>query len=410
MLSLAPERWHGPPAWYSREPKSDVGSVRTRNRRIRACAGRARAGRARAALAGWNAGCPFCLLAVALPIALLTTWKTLDWLPPGGRPSFPGFFVMENRVVPTVGLFDWTGMTHQMPFAARIRRRWAAGPLERRNLRLRRIAPPGTIVELHDRKRRHDRSRRVPTMLFRPLDYSFDTRALRPKRVRRSGRRLPREPPQAAEPVRARLPPLRLLLGSVPPHRTALYHPELAWLSPVYFIVQAVFPATFIHFGLVFPVELGSSDGGPILLVIPYVVSAALLAWIFHSYFAEPPSWLPVQATFLYSGISMPIFLGLLAYSYWENRSPMVRPRLQMMIPWFAVAAATAVYGFLNTGADGDFPMNLIAVTPIFFFASLAYAIAAHDAFDINRLLRRTALYFALTLVIAGRTPRSSRR
>src|SRR5262249_3699314 len=40
--------------------------------------------------------------------------------------------------------------------------------------------------------------------------------------------------------------------------------------------------------------------------------------------------------------------------------------------------------------------------TPIVFFASVAYAITAHDAFDINRLLRRTALYFALTLVITG--------
>src|SRR5207247_11213485 len=61
----------------------------------------------------------FVLLAIALPIAILTSWKTLDWLPRGGR-VFPGFFVMENGVVPTVGLFHWTGMTHHMPFAARI--------------------------------------------------------------------------------------------------------------------------------------------------------------------------------------------------------------------------------------------------------------------------------------------------
>ena len=80
----------------------------------------------------------------------------------------------------------------------------------------------------------------------------------------------------------------------------------------------------------------------------------------------------------------------------------MVRPRLQVVIPCFVIAATTAIYGFLRTGVDGNFPINLIALTPVFFFASIAYAITAHDAFEINRLLRRTALYFALTLVIAA--------
>src|SRR5262249_55068089 len=140
----------------------------------------------------------------------------------------------------------------------------------------------------------------------------------------------------------------------------------------------------------------------PALLIAPYLVSAALLVFVYESYYAIPPSWLPMKASFLYSGVSMPIFLGLLGYAYWENRTPMVRPRLQAVIPGFVVGAAVAIYGFLNTGADGDFPMNLIAVTPIVFFASIAYAILAHDAFDINQLLRRSALYFALTLLITA--------
>src|SRR5262249_50075974 len=63
---------------------------------------------------------PLLLRAIALPITSICAWKTLDWLPPGGR-RFPGFFVMETRFVPTVGLFHWTGLTHHMPFAARIR-------------------------------------------------------------------------------------------------------------------------------------------------------------------------------------------------------------------------------------------------------------------------------------------------
>ncbi len=344
---------------------------------------------------------PFSLLAIAFPIALLTAWKTLDWLEPGGK-RFPGFFVMENGVVPTIGLFHWTGMTHRMPFAARVVA--ADGrPVHSNADVYAHVAalPPGTVVDYTIEKDGRRDTRRIPTMLFQPFDYAatlglfvlnglmgllagFVVSLLKPRNAA----------------ARAFLL-YGFFWGLFPLTGTALYDPDLAWLSPFYFVTQAVFPATFIHLGLVFPTERNFVRRHPASLYVPYVVSAALFAWISHSYFAEPPSWRPLQAAFLYNGISMPIFLGLLAYSYWENRSPMVRPRLQAIIPSFVIAAALAIYGFLNTGVDGDFPINLVAVTPIFFFASIAYAITAHDAFDINRLLRRTALYFALSLVIA---------
>ncbi len=344
---------------------------------------------------------PLAMLAVALPLAIFSAAKTLDWLQPGGKP-FPGFFVMQNGIVPTVGLFHWTGMTHRMPFAARIVA--ADGrPVHSNADVYAHVAslPVGTEVEYTIERDGTRETRRVPTMLFQPFDYAltlglfalngfmgllagFVVCFLRPHNAAARGFLL-----------------YGFFWGLFPLTGTTLYHPDLAWLAPAYFVAQTVFPATFIHFGLVFPTERPLVQRHPTVLLVPYAISAALLAWIYHSYFAEPPSWLPLQATFLYSGTSMPIFLGLLVYAYWENRTPMVRPRLQAVIPCFVIAAAAAIYGFLNTGVDGDFPINLIAITPVFFFGALAYAITAHDAFDINRLLRRTALYFALTLVIA---------
>jgi signal transduction histidine kinase len=345
---------------------------------------------------------PIALLAVALPIALLTTWKSLDWLEAGGR-VFPGFFAMENRIVPTVGLFHWTGMTHRMPFAARVIA--VDGRAVSSNAEIYDYVerlPEGTFVNYTIDKDGTIESRRVPTMRFGRRDYlltlglfvlngfvglgaGFLVSLLKPRSPSARGFLL-----------------YGFFWGLFPLTGIALYDTDLTWLSPVHYVAQAVFPATFIHFGLVFPVEREIVRQRPRLLLAPYLVSAVLLIWIYRSYLAEPPSWLPLQVTYLYSAVSMPIFLALLAYSYWENRNPMVRPRLQMIIPGFVVAAAAAVYGFVNTGFDGDFPINLIAVTPIVFFASIAYAIAAHDAFDINRLLRRTALYFTLTLVIAA--------
>jgi signal transduction histidine kinase len=190
--------------------------------------------------------------------------------------------------------------------------------------------------------------------------------------------------------------------GLFPLTGTALYNPDLAWLSRFHWITQAVFPATMIHFGLVFPIQNELVRRRPWLLVVPYAISGILVAWFFHSYFTDHPSWWPPQATFIYSAISMPTFLALAVHAYWQNRNPMVRPRLQMVIPAWAISGAVATYGFVITGFDGNFPINLIAIAPVLFFVSIAYAITAHDAFEINRVLRQTALYFALTVVIAA--------
>ena len=46
---------------------------------------------------------PLLMLAVALPITVYAVTKSVSWL---GRP-FPGFFLMDNRVVPTVSGLSW---------------------------------------------------------------------------------------------------------------------------------------------------------------------------------------------------------------------------------------------------------------------------------------------------------------
>ena len=227
---------------------------------------------------------PLAMLAIALPVAIVTAWRTLDWLEPGGKP-FPGFFVMENGIVPTVGLFHWTGMTHRMPFAARIVA--ADGHAIRSNADVYdHVAsiPTGTVVEYtieHDGKRE---TRRVPTMLFQPFDYAltlglyalngfmgllagFVVCLLRPRNAAARGFLL-----------------FGFFWGLYPLTGTALFHPGLAWVAPWYLVAQAVFPATFIHFGLVFPVERELIRRHRTILVVPYLISAALLAWIFHSY------------------------------------------------------------------------------------------------------------------------------
>ena len=64
----------------------------------------------------WTSRWTAILAAVAIPVGLVATAATTGWI---GRP-FPGFFLLENAVVPTVSLYSWTGQRAGVPYHARV--------------------------------------------------------------------------------------------------------------------------------------------------------------------------------------------------------------------------------------------------------------------------------------------------
>src|SRR5262245_49705296 len=56
------------------------------------------------------------VVAVMTPVALYLTSRGATWI---GRP-FPGFFIAENRAVPTIGRYEWTGLRAGVPFHGRL--------------------------------------------------------------------------------------------------------------------------------------------------------------------------------------------------------------------------------------------------------------------------------------------------
>ncbi|MBI3767875.1 MAG: GAF domain-containing protein [Deltaproteobacteria bacterium] len=337
---------------------------------------------------------------LALPIIAITAHGTLFW---PGR-TFPGFFVMGDAVVPTIGLRDWTGMRAGIPFHARIlavddRPVSISADVYDHVGRL----PPGTPVSYTLVKRGETLVRVVPTMRFAARDYWLTVGLYLAFGLVSVGAGVVvaiLQPRTAA--ARAFLNQ-GFLTGLFAFTGTALYHPDLWWLSRLHFLTQALFPASFIHLGLVFPVERLVVARRPWLLALPYAIGLVLAAWVFRDFYANPPDTTPLYASYLYSALAIAALLGLVAYAYWEHRTPFVRARLHVVFPGLVIGTALALYGFVNISrSGGDFPMNLIALGPAVFYLSIAYAIAKHDLFDIDELVRQAVVYATLTLAITA--------
>jgi hypothetical protein len=107
--------------------------------------------------------------AIAIPLAAISIHGAVSYWP--GR-VFPGFFVLPNALVPTIGLREWTGMQADVPFHGRI---VAVDdvPLQQARDVYDRVAglPAGTPVRYTLVKEGKTLSRTVPTMRFTAADY-----------------------------------------------------------------------------------------------------------------------------------------------------------------------------------------------------------------------------------------------
>ena len=339
--------------------------------------------------------------AIALPLAAVTTHGALSYWPDR---AFPGFFVLPNALVPTIGLREWTGTRAAVPFHARI---VAVDdvPLQRARDVYDHAArlPVGTPVRYTLAKEDEILSRTVPTMRFTASHYWLTLGAFLVFGLLSVGAGVvvaALQPDTAA--ARAFLSQ-GFFAGVFGLSAPFLYQPDLWGLTWLHNLSQAMFPAAFIHFGLTFPEERPLIVRHPTWIATPYLVSAVLTVWMLAEYYAAPPDMTPYYVICVYSALSIVVLVGLVTYAYWENRTPTVRPRLNLVLPALVLATTPAVYGFLNIArAGGDFPMNVIAFSPVLFYAAVGYAIVKHDLFDIDTLVKQAAVYGTLTLAITA--------
>lgn len=83
-------------------------------------------------------------------------------------------------------------------------------------------------------------------------------------------------------------------------------------------------------------------------------------------------------------------------------RGPMVRDRLKIVLLGTFSAWLLPVLVFSLYGGGILFPFNIMAVSIVLFPIGIGYAIAQHDLFHVDRVIKRTLVYFAISTFVIG--------
>ena len=170
--------------------------------------------------------------------------------------------------------------------------------------------------------------------------------------------------------------------------------------------VNAFIPAAGLHLSLLFPERTRLADRMKCIQAIPYCLSAAVAGaalWLYPG-----PLFATVYGLIrVYTFISVGALLFSIFHAYFKSVSVLARQRAKVVLAGVGLAFPIPV--FLNhvalTGNTPGALQVLSTFVPLCFLlfpASIAYAIARHNLFDVDVYLKRTVGYVMMTALVAG--------
>ncbi len=342
---------------------------------------------------------PIVSLCVAVPVFCWTAIHSAAWV---GK-VFPGFFLMDNAVVPSVSGYDWPPDKTTL-FHAQVRT--IDGNVVASSAALyRRVAalPAGTLLHYEFRKHGQPIERQIASRRFGLGDFLqtyavllvFGVISLAAGIV--VGFLQPATRQARVYHVQAVVVGLYAITGA------ALYQGGWTGFTVLYLVLESWVGATFMHLALRFPIERELTGWRRATLYLLYALAMVQTVLAVRGFYADPPDLAAIQRNYLINAASFIFFLASLAFAYWEDRTPIARARVKALFPGIFFGTLVMFYAFVNNArAGGDFPMQFgILFVPIL-YVSVAWAIARHDLFDIDRVVRQSFVYAALSAIVLG--------
>ncbi len=177
-----------------------------------------------------------------------------------------------------------------------------------------------------------------------------------------------------------------------------------SWFQTLYFFLLALAPVTALQLVIDFP------GAPPVVtrlrsLLPPLYVLAAMLGTAHLVAFHRSFRVLLVldRATHLAWGAAFLAALGLALVAYRRPSSAAGRERVRVFLLGLVGSSLAPALMLLGVYWHGNtvFPLNYLTFTFAIFPAAIAYAIARHDLFGVDRMIRQTVGYAVVTAIIA---------
>ncbi len=313
----------------------------------------------------------------------------------------PGFVVWPNLVVPAIETWNWPGHGASVPLRSVVVS--AAGRPLRHATDLRALVrqlPAGTPVRYVFERNGALITRSVPTSVLRWRDvipayagYVIDGLAFFATAL-------------IVFYFKPRLPAARagLMLGTVL-GMTLILPLDLFsafWVPRIYFCFESLMPGALLHFALCFPEEKQVVRSHPWLrwfVYLPFVPLAVLQNLLLdHAAAAHlrANDWVYTCT----AGAGIAVFASLV-HSFVAAGTPRARQQAKTVLGGVTCAAFVPSLGLLAITLLGlQIPMNLLSPFFLLYPLSVAYAIARHDLFSVDRYLRLAVVYAALSVVL----------
>ena len=333
---------------------------------------------------------------LAVSLSLLCTFNSSHWI----GTTFPGFFIMSNRVIASVALPHWPSSTrdifqHQV-LAVDGRPIASAGDL----YTIVSKAPPGTVFEYRLYKDGVTTSFRAPSNTFSAREYVL---IFVPYLVSGLGLALigiavwyskPESPASLALLIGGLSGGIFAITG------TDLYSPY--WFFRLHILGEAFFPASLLmHLAAVFPVDRFRRHRR-VLLWIPYIAATGL-ALPYEIFLYRPAAYTLIHDLCMdYTGLGGATLLGAVAWDFFTSDSQLVRQRIRVLLLGFLGGFAfPGLLMFYSGITGGQVPVNYAGFTVVLFPLSIGYAVVKHDLFEIDALVKRSVYYISISATLA---------
>lgn len=167
---------------------------------------------------------------------------------------------------------------------------------------------------------------------------------------------------------------------------------------------QTFLPAFVLHLSLLFPEKMRLVDKHPLVSAVPYVASTVLFLPFVVLYPRD--SAIPYyKASLLYLNFSTLALISSSLWAYYKKSSALSRQRAKVVLFGVALALPIPALGplFASMGSvvgKVKIITNYSSIPVVLFPASIAYAIAKHNLFDVDVYIKRAVGYVIMVAVV----------